>query len=441
MNAEHLINNPIKDKVLFVDDEAFVLFSIRRLFRQNNIEVDVETDSVKALEMIRENTYKVIISDYRMPNMNGAEFLEMVKDISPQSIRLVLSAQITPTGLQDIINKCEVHRFINKPWQDQNLLEIVKASILKYNNLQNNIRDTDLENTKCDNVIELQILKEENVEHDKYIENIIPSINFENLDLKGMCDNLRKEQHQHLNYIINLTSNRIANHCKRVSQLSTYFGKVLKLDENQQKNLYLASLYHDIGKLFEFVAQADHSELGANILSQFVELKEAAKIVQYHHKRIDDEGGSNLPIESKILAIVDHFDKEVTKEFNREVDEKPRTLSEILGEMLEQRNKKFDVELVETFKEVILKDFKLDSFFNEKKIHITELEVGMVLSRPLLNIQGKMLMNSEYIMSKEVIARLFKHHEIIPINGPIFVYEKAPEKGFNFEEMIGKKIK
>lgn len=439
MNTESLINNSVKDKILFVDDEAFILFSLRRLFKQNNIEVDVETDSVKALELIRENKYKVIISDYRMPHMNGAEFLEIVKDISPESVRLVLSAQITPSGLQDIINKCEVHRFINKPWQDQNLLEIVKASILKFNEVHDSLTEAKSSFNHLHEVMDID--KNDNALKDNYIENIIPNLNYENLDIKGLCDGLRKEQHQHLNYIINLTSTRIGNHCKRVAQLATYFGKVQKLNENQLKNLYLASLYHDIGKLFEFVAQADHSDLGANVLSQFVELKEAAKIVQCHHKRPDEEGGGEISIEAKILAIVDHFDKVVTKEFNREVAEKPRTLSEILGEMIELKNKKFDAELVEVFKEIILKDFKLDSFFNEKKIHITDLEVGFVLSRPLLNIQGKMLINSEYVITKEVISRLFKHHNVIPIKTPIFVYEKTPEKGFNFEEMMGKKIK
>lgn len=127
-----LENESMSNRILFIDDEAYILFSLRRFFKQHNIEVDVETDCFKAVEMVRENKYKVIISDFRMPSMNGVELLDIVKEVSPESIRLMLSAQVSQEALFDIINKIEVYRFISKPWKDADLLNVIKDSISKY---------------------------------------------------------------------------------------------------------------------------------------------------------------------------------------------------------------------------------------------------------------------------------------------------------------------
>lgn len=432
-----------KDRVLFVDDESLVLLSLRRFFRQNNIEVDVETDCFRAVQLIRENKYKVIISDFRMPSMNGAEFLEVAKEISPESVRLVLSAHINQEALADIINKSEVYRFVSKPWRDLDLLSIVKDSIVKYdreNESSIKLLDIDSFNPQ-EEFLDLENSKEITLKSDNYFQDILPNFSTDDSSLKISLDSLRSEQHRYLNYIINLASPKIGLHCKRVSQLVFYFAQSLNLPPANVKNLYYAGLYHDIGKLFQYVAQADHSELGVNLISQFEELKEAAKIIKDHHVEVNTEAGKSMSMESKILMIVDSFDKEVSKEYDKDLGEKSKTLSEILGEMVGKKGLVFDAELIEKFKDLVLTNFKLESFVNEIKIHPTDLEEGMVLSRPLFNIDGKILLNSEYRITKEVIVRIFKHNQVVAIKSPLFVYAKAPEKVFNFEELILKKIR
>ncbi len=432
MSLENEVEN--SDRVLFVDDEAFILFSLRRYFRQHGIIVEVETDCIKATQLIKENKYKVIISDFRMPNMNGAEFLGIVKEISPESIRIMLSAQVNQENISDVINKGEVYRFVNKPWNDNQLLETIKDAINKFdNNFQK------IEPVSNDQIIRSELKKEE-LPPDLYLEDILPKLEVDTNDFKKLSETSRNEMHQHLNYILNLTSSKIGMHCKRVAQLSLHFAKKLKLENNELKDIYLAGLYHDIGKIFELVTQTDHCELGANLLLQFNELKGAALIVRGHHKRLDDPNSGEIPKACKILSIVDYFDKQVTKEIDKELDEKPRTLVDIISEMEAEVNKRFDSELMKEFKKMILEEFKLDSFFSEERIHISEMREGMVLSRPLLNIQGKMLLNSEYILSKDVIERLFKHNTAIPMAKVIYIYKKAPEKAFNYEEQVSKKV-
>jgi response regulator RpfG family c-di-GMP phosphodiesterase len=426
-----------KDRILFVDDESFILFSLRRFFRQNNIEVDVETDCFKAVELIRENKYKVIISDFKMPAMNGAQFLEVAKELSPESIRLVLSAYINQESLLEIVNKSEIYRYVTKPWRDQDLLSIIKESIEKYN------RETSFQKSIeiLPPAIQPISLKAPELPPDDYYSSILPRFQPKTEDSTKIYDLLRGEIHLHLTTILNLGSSKVAKHCKRVSELSFFLGKLCQIPDENLRHLYFASLYHDLGKIFELAAQAPHDEIGYNMLSQFDELKEAAKIVKGHHIHFQSEEGKSLSVETKILSIVDHFDKLVTKEFDKELDEKPKTLTEILAEMEVMKGIQFDPDIFVTFKDFIIKDFKLDSFVNEAKIHLTDIEEGMILSRPLFNVHGKVLLNSEYKLTKDVIQRIFKHHQIVPIKNPLYVYAKTPDKAFNFEEMILKKIK
>lgn len=432
-----LSSTPSKDRILFVDDESFILFSLRRFFRQNNIEVDVETDCFKAVDLIRENKYKVIISDFKMPSMNGAQFLEVAKEISPESIRLVLSAYINQESLLEIVNKSEIYRYVTKPWRDQDLLSIIRESIEKYN------RETSLQKSIEILPSLIQVKPNKNIElpPDDYFSSILPRYQVKTEDSSRIYDMLRNEIHLHLTTILNLGSSKIAKHCKRVSELSFFLGKLCQIPDENLRHLYFASLYHDLGKIFELAAQAPHDEIGYNLLSQFDELKEAAKIIKGHHIQFQSEEGKSLSIETKILCIVDYFDKLITKEFDKELDEKPKTLTEVLAEMETMKGSHFAPDIFITFKEFVIKDFKLDNFVNEAKIHLTDIEDGMILSRPLLNVHGKILLNSEYKLTKDVIQRIFKHHQIIPIKSPLYVYAKTPDKAFNFEEMILKKIK
>ncbi len=425
--------NEIDNQVLFVDDEPLILFSIRRFLKQHKIEIDVETDVFKAIEKIKEKKYKVIISDFKMPVLDGGKFFELAREVSPDSIRVILSAQITQDSLQDLVNHGEIYRCLKKPWKEKDLLKTLEDSVHKFD--KHNLK-TIIEAPK-----NIPTIKDTSVEEDKFIENILPPIHIEKDDTKKLLEIFRNEEHQHLIYIMNLVSSKIALHCKRVSQLSAYMARSLNLSDQEVKDIYYAGLYHDIGKLFEYAAMVDHAEASSNILNQFHELKGAAILVRDHHKRADSSGYDSVPIGSKIISIVDYFDKEINKEIDSDLGEKKRTLTDILATMKQESGAKFDKDLLFQFSEIVIKDFKLENFFNETKLHITELREGMILSRPMFNVTGKMLLNSEYKMTKEIIGRIFKHNAVCEVKNPVFVYSKSPDKVFHFEEFIAKKIK
>ena len=86
-------------------------------------------DGLDGLEILRQQAVDLVISDMRMPEMNGAQFLEAVRQESPQTIRLLLTGYADIASILDAINRGEIHRYITKPWDDNDLLLIVRHAI------------------------------------------------------------------------------------------------------------------------------------------------------------------------------------------------------------------------------------------------------------------------------------------------------------------------
>lgn len=111
-------------KVLCVDDEPGLLRSLRWLLR-GQYEVAVASSGFDGLALLGAENFDVVISDQRMPGMTGTEFLERAKQVSPRSIRLLLTGYSDFNAVLSSVNDSEVFRFISKPWDNQKLLDTV----------------------------------------------------------------------------------------------------------------------------------------------------------------------------------------------------------------------------------------------------------------------------------------------------------------------------
>lgn len=118
-----------KPRVLCVDDDPHVLRALQWLLRRQ-FEVSTTTDPQEALARLRGSAYDVVISDQRMPDMPGTEFLQHARIESPNTMRLLLTGFPGFTDLMDSVNASEVFRFIQKPWDNQQLLDIVAHAAL-----------------------------------------------------------------------------------------------------------------------------------------------------------------------------------------------------------------------------------------------------------------------------------------------------------------------
>ncbi|MBN2724796.1 MAG: response regulator [Deltaproteobacteria bacterium] len=116
-------------KVLLVDDEAPILAALRRTFFDEQWETMTAVGGEEALSLIYDNDFAVVLSDYKMPDMNGVEFLSEVRKISPDTVRMIISGYAEAHAIVEAINEGQIFRFIPKPWNNTELLNIVKQGI------------------------------------------------------------------------------------------------------------------------------------------------------------------------------------------------------------------------------------------------------------------------------------------------------------------------
>jgi len=118
--------------VLFVDDEESVLRAIQRQFSAEPYKLLLATSARNALDMLEKMVVQVVVSDFRMPNMNGAEFLGIIAERWPDTVRIVLSGFADLSSVITAINEGQIYKFICKPWQGAELKETVRTAVEKH---------------------------------------------------------------------------------------------------------------------------------------------------------------------------------------------------------------------------------------------------------------------------------------------------------------------
>jgi CheY-like chemotaxis protein len=125
-----------KPTVLLVDDEPNILSALRRVLRRDGYEILTAQSGEEALEILAHQTVMVILSDQRMPNMTGTEFLSRVKILHPRTVRIILSGYADLNSITEAINKGEIYKFRTKPWDDDELRSDVREAFIHYEALE-----------------------------------------------------------------------------------------------------------------------------------------------------------------------------------------------------------------------------------------------------------------------------------------------------------------
>ena len=116
-------------RVMMLDDEKNVLRALRRVLATQPYEIEIFTRGADALQRGREATFDLVMSDYRMPGMNGVEFLAAFKELQPQAIRVILTGYTDLVAQQQAINEVGVYAIVDKPWNDDELKQILASAL------------------------------------------------------------------------------------------------------------------------------------------------------------------------------------------------------------------------------------------------------------------------------------------------------------------------
>lgn len=316
-------------KILIVDDEENNLALLNRTLRCD-FEVLQTTSPLEGLNILKENIDEIglIISDHKMQEMDGVEFLRKSYELSPSCIRLLVTAYSDSQILIDAINYGKIYRYIKKPWEPSELLMVVRTAV------------------------EYNLLKKEN---DKLI-----------LDLKDLFTGTINAIIEALDAKDSFTLGR----SRRVTFIALRIGKYFNLPMDEFGKIELAGLLHDIGMIGvpedilgkterlspeDFEKIKKHVEHGVRILEDIKQLKEVVEVIKYHHEKFDGTGypcglkGDEIPLNAQIIAIADAYDSLTSTRSYRKGISQERAI-----QMLEQKiGTQFAPKVVEAFKAII----------------------------------------------------------------------------------------
>ena len=126
--------------LLFVDDEEGVLAAMRRIFIEENYEILTASSGEKAISLLEQQPVHLLLTDHRMPGMNGADLLKIVRERWPETIRIMLTGYADVNSIMGAVKDGAVYKFITKPWNDEDLRLTISLALQQYMVIHENRR-------------------------------------------------------------------------------------------------------------------------------------------------------------------------------------------------------------------------------------------------------------------------------------------------------------
>lgn len=418
-----------KYKILIIDDEPNVLKAFKRLFRKERETISVFTTESpdEVFELVTTEEFAVVVSDQRMPTMQGTEVLEKVRELSPETIRITLTGYADKEAAIGAINQGAVYRFLTKPWNDEELKQEIQNGIAQYSLVSENKRLNKLTQDQNEELLDLNRNLEQKVEERT------EKISTLNKDLKeGFFGTIRL-----LSQISEMYSATSGSHSKRVANMSADIAKKLNLPSHEHFHVNAAAMLHDIGKISlpkhisdrpvatfnksELELLRGHAEAGALIVETINQLKETATLIRYHHERFDGKGypsgraGEDIPLGSRIIAVANAYDHALYKPSSSE----EMTPHKAFLEVKKRESSEFDPKLVDVL-EAIVYSMDIDCS-TEVELRPSELEPGMKITRNICLPNGTLLLPKQSVLDEKHIKNIQAIMGTSPVGNGVFI--------------------
>lgn len=405
--------------ILFVDDEPSILSALRRLFRPEGYRVLVADSGEAGLRVLAQEQVDLVVSDMRMPEMDGAQFLQTVKVRWPQVMRVLLTGYADITATIAAINKGEIHRHLSKPIDEQEMVGTIK-DVLHRARLEREVKEL------------TRLTGQQNIELRELNRSLESRVKARTAELEQVNDMLNKTYEQlHKNYLISiqvfsglleLRDNNAAGHSRDVANMARRIAELMELGAPAIQDVYIAGLLLDVGKLGfpdslirkplslmsseEALRFRRHPIDAETTLLPLQELGRVAKYVRWQHERIDGRGfpdgifGEQLPLQSQILsAVSDYFGLQT-----RRVAEHKHTAAEALASIKGGAGSRYERKVVDAFL-IAAAEPPLERK-DELSVSPKDLLPGMVLARDLISSRGTLLLAAGFVFDARIIHQL-----------------------------------
>ncbi len=401
-------------RLLFLDDELNLLNSLRRGIERQGYEVVITTDPSEAIELVQKEQFAVVLSDYRMPNMVGTEFLSYVKEMSPESVRILLTGYADMDAAIHAVNKAGVYKYLTKPWEEDSIKSVLKDAFNQYNFKE--------ENRLKQNEVKDKLDKLHNSTFQ--LEEIIRQKNESVTDLTKKMEESFFSKIKLLLAMTQMGSPQIAEHCRRTSILAANLAKEMGWSGRDLLELQIAGYLHDIAES-QIGKSSDHSKKSHEISLLIPNLGKAYEYIKQHHELLDGSGypnklkGDQILLGARILAVVDFYDEHL----HLHSKDEGATPSKVLLKLKEQSANKYDMQVVAHFYNYLKNSGQINDEYYEKNVSIITVIPGMILAKDLYTKSGKLILAKDNMITEEYLAKMLKKHSEDPLVEDIYVYK------------------
>ncbi|MBP0047408.1 response regulator [Marinobacterium sp. AK62] len=420
-------------KVLCVDDENSILRALKRLLTQHQYEVVTTDNGEDGLALLRQDNYDLIISDMRMPGMNGAEFLAQAATHHPESIRLLLTGYADMESTIAAVNEGRIHRYIQKPWDSAKLLAILDEEL--------EIKRLRTENQALLDIVQQQNeqLQDSNAKLQSLNNQLEDKVRLRTEQIRKAMKNLETRNRQiqeQVRATVRVFYNLLAlsgldssSHANEISLLCQLIAQALELNENETRQIKLTGLLAEVGVLclpselagtprFEMTEEQkneflSHPQLAFQAMSPVAHLSSIAHAIKHQFERFDGKGspeglaGEKVPLGSRVLALSRDYIFLI-----RGISHRTRYSSKSALDILRKRSGHiYDPNLVEVLPGIIPK-LEADLLNRDEKVVSTaHLKPGMQLTRDVMGFSGLLLLSEGHRLTEETIERLKSYEE------------------------------
>jgi response regulator RpfG family c-di-GMP phosphodiesterase len=405
--------------VLCVDDEPNILSSLRRLFRANGYRVLIAESGALGLEVLEKEAVDLVISDMRMPEMDGARFLAQVRTRWPDTLRILLTGYSDIQSIQDAINCGEIYRYITKPWEDSDMLLLVRHALER--------RQLELDKQRLE-ALALRQNEELKLLNQSLEAKVEARTRLLKVEHEATVAANNKLKHNFVTTIkifstmIELRAHNRPGHARQVADLARQLAQRLSLDARETQEVFIAALLHDIGKIGfsdELLSTPltmlhgeslglfrKHPGRAAELLMPLEELRGSATILRSQLERFDGNGfpdgltGLAIPLGARILSLaVDYYNLQQGGMVQRHL--RPEEAKSLI---LDASGKRYDPNVVAAFRQIV--DGGDTAAQAGIEVLSGELLPGMVLARDLVSRDGLMLLSVEHVLDARMIQQV-----------------------------------
>ncbi|NVE00507.1 HD domain-containing phosphohydrolase [Massilia sp. BJB1822] len=426
--------------LLCVDDEPNILSALRRLFRARGYRVLTAESGEEGLQILEQEAVDLVISDMRMPEMDGARFLAQVRARRPDVLRLLLTGYSDVQSILDAINCGEIYRYITKPWDDNDILLVVRHA------LERRALEQDKQRLEALTQHQNEELKALNQGLEAKVEERTRQLRALHEAAVAANEKLKQNFLTTIKILSNIAEQRgsnLAGQARKIADLARQIAQQMKMEAKEVQDIFVAALLHDIGKIGfsdEMLATPltmlhgealglyrKHPQRAEDLLMPLPDLRGSAAILRCQLERFDGNGfpqglsGFAIPLGARILSLaVDYYNLQEGGMVQRHL-----RAEEAKSLILDAAGKRYDPSVVAAFRQV-LEGAGQDDPAGGLEMLSGELVPGMVLARDLISRDGLMLLAADHVLDARLIQQVQDFESKSQNRLPIWVKRSAP---------------